>query len=216
MKVKKTIMVALFLLCLLVLGTVSAEDNDAIVGSDVTEGAAWLNDAESSLSDDVMNAQDASSSQGTFTDIKSENGIENSLESSGDNAKLKDGTSMTFDELRDEIENAAVGQTITISKDNYTYENTTPIKVKDNLTIDGNYSWFDGSNANMSGLFCIDGDNVVLKNIFFINWELEDSYNIIEWFGENGILINKSKKLNYWMSTKLFFSVWNTFQMLSG
>ena len=144
-----------------------------------------------------MNAQDASSSQGTFTDIKSENGIENSLESSGDNAKLKDGTSMTFDELRDEIENAAVGQTITISKDNYTYENTTPIKVKDNLTIDGNYSWFDGSNANMSGLFCIEGDNVVLKNIFFINWELEDSYNIIEWFGENGTLINKSKKLNY-------------------
>lgn len=73
MKVKKTIMVALFLLCLLVLGAVSAADNDAIVGSDVTEGAACLNDAESSLSDDVMNAQDASSSQGTFTDIKSEN-----------------------------------------------------------------------------------------------------------------------------------------------
>ena len=49
MKVKKTIMVALFLLCLLVLGAVSAADNDAIVGSDVTEGAACLNDEESSL-----------------------------------------------------------------------------------------------------------------------------------------------------------------------
>ena len=103
---------------------------------------------------------------------------------------MKEGNSMTFDELRDEIEGASIGGTITLSKDNYTYENTNPIKVKDNMTIDGNYSWFDGSSANMSGLFCVEGDNVVLKNIFFINWELEDSYNIIEWFGNNGTLSN--------------------------
>ena len=186
------IIVTLFLLCLLMFGTASAADNDAIVGSDVTEDVVCISDnadsLESSKSDDVMGidekAQHASSSQETF------NEIDNSLKSTDDNPKLKDNNSMTFDELRDEIENAPIGATIILSKDNYTYQNTAPIKVKDNLTIDGNYSWFDGSSANMSGLFCIEGDNVVLKNIFFINWELEDSYNIIEWFGENGTLSN--------------------------
>lgn len=178
--------VTLFLLCLLMLGAVSAADNDSIVGSDVTEDTICtydLGNMESSLNDDVKGSADEAqletSSQETFITVNSE-----------DNAKLKEGNSMTFDELRDEIEGASIGGTITLSNDNYTYENTNPIKVKDNMTIDGNYSWFDGSSANMSGLFCVEGDNVVLKNIFFINWELEDSYNIIEWFGNNGTLSN--------------------------
>ena len=200
MKIKKTMMITLFLLCLLMLGTASAADNDSIGSIDVTKDVFCISDnadnLESGQSDDVMGndekTQPASSSQETFINVKSEsqNEIGNSLKSTEDNPKLKDNNSMTFDELRDEIENAPVGATIILSKDNYTYENTAQIKVKDNLTIDGNYSWFDGSSANMSGLFCIDGDNVVLKNILFINWELEESYNIIEWFGENGTLSN--------------------------
>ena len=199
MKIKKTIMVTLFLLCLLLLGAVSATDNDAIVGSDVTKDSVCISDSadnlESGPSDDVMGSGEKTqpySSQETFINSKSEsqNEIDNALKSTEDNLKLKDNNSMTFDELRDEIENASPGSTIILSKDNYTYENTTPIKVKDNLTIDGNYSWFDGSSANMSGLFCVEGANVVLKNMFFINWELEDSYNVIEWFGENGTLSN--------------------------
>jgi hypothetical protein len=189
MKIKKIMMVTLFLLCLLLLGAASAADNGSTV-IDVTKDVICISDdadnLESGLSDDVMGSdektQPKSSSQEKFMNSKSEsqNEIDNGLKSTDDDPKLKDNNSMTFDELRNEIENASAGSTIIISKDNYTYENTTPIKVKDNLTIDGNYSWFDGSNANMSGLFCIEGDNVVLKNIFFINWELEDSYNIIE------------------------------------
>ena len=199
MEIKKTIMILLFLLCILIIGTASAADNYAIVG-DVTEDAVCISDNADSLelsqSDDVKGSvektQAVSSSQEKFIDVKSEsqNEIENGLGSCEDKAKLKDDNSMSFDDLRNQIENASAGATITISKDNYTYENTTPIKVKDNLTIDGNNSWFDGTNANMSGLFCVEGANVVLKNLFFINWELEDSYNIIEWFGENGTLYN--------------------------
>ena len=199
MKIKKTIIVTLFLLCLLMLGAASATDNGAIAGSDVTEDSVCIYDSadnlKSGLSDDFMGSGEKTqpeSSQETFINSKSEsqNEIDNGLKSTEDNLKLKDNNSMTFDELRDEIENASSGSTIILSKDNYTYENTTPIKVKDNLTIDGNYSWFDGSSANMSGLFCVEGANVVLKNMFFINWELEDSYNVIEWFGENGTLSN--------------------------
>ena len=193
---KKTVIVTLFLLCLLMLGAVSAADSDAVVGIDVTKETTLIYDADdvgSSLNDDVKSsaeeAQLEASSQEMFIN-EAQNVIDDNLESSEDDAKLEDANSMSFDELRDEIENAPIGQTITLSKDNYTYGNTSPIKVKDNITIDGNYSWFDGSSANMSGLFCIEGDNVVLKNIFFINWELEDSYNIIEWFGENGTLSN--------------------------
>ena len=194
------IIVTLFLLCLLMIGTASATDNDAIVGSNVTKDAVRISDnadnLESGQSDDVISidekTQPTSSSKETLMNVKSEsqNEIDNDLKSTDTSSKLKDNNSMAFDELRNEIENAPIGTTIIISKDNYTYQNTTPIKVKDNLTIDGNYSWFDGSSANMSGLFCIDGNNVVLKNIFFINWELEESYNIIEWFGENGTLSN--------------------------
>lgn len=193
-------MILLFLLCILIIGAASAADNDAIVGSDVTEDAVYICDGADSLElsqsgdvgSSVEKTQADSSSQEKFIDVKSEsqNEIENGLKSCEDKAKLKDDNSMSFDDLRNQIENASAGATITISKDNYTYENTTPIKVKDNLTIDGNNSWFDGTNANMSGLFCVEGANVVLKNLFFINWELEDSYNIIEWFGENGTLYN--------------------------
>lgn len=200
MEIKKTIMILLFLLCILIIGAASAADNDAIVGSDVTEDAVYICDGADSLElsqsgdvgSSVEKTQADSSSQEKFIDVKSEsqNEIENGLKSCEDKAKLKDDNSMSFDDLRNQIENASAGATITISKDNYTYENTTPIKVKDNLTIDGNNSWFDGTNANMSGLFCVEGANVVLKNLFFINWELEDSYNIIEWFGENGTLYN--------------------------
>jgi hypothetical protein len=189
MKIKKTVMVTLFLLCLLLLGAASAADTDSTVSSDVTKEVICISDdadnLESGLSDDVMGSdektQPKSSSQEKFMNSKSEpqNEIDNGLKSTDDGPKLKDNNSMTFDELRNEIENASVGSTIILSKDNYTYENTTPIKVKDNLTIDGNYSWFDGSSANMSGLFCVEGANVVLKNMFFINWELEDSYNVI-------------------------------------
>ncbi len=190
-------MVTLFLLCLLMIGAASAADNGAIAGSDVTKDVVCISDnadnLESDQSDDVMGIDEKAqpaSSQETFMNAKgeSQNEIDNGLKSGDDSSKLKDNNPMTFDELRDEIENASAGSTIILSKDNYTYHNTTPIKVKDNLTIDGNYSWFDGSSANMSGLFWIEGNNVVLKNMFFINWELEESYNIIEWFGVNGTL----------------------------
>ena len=59
--IKKTMIVTLFLLCLLMLGAVSAADNDSIVGSDVTEDTICTYDAgnmESSLNDDVKGSAD--------------------------------------------------------------------------------------------------------------------------------------------------------------
>ena len=155
---KKTIMVTLLLMCLFMLGTVSAADSiDSI--SDV---------ANDKLSIDTGDEIEISDSQSD---------------------ELKD-NGKTFDELRDEIETAQPGSVITIETDQYTYQNVTPIRVGDNITIDGDDSRFFGTNSSMTGLFKVEGDNVVLKNMVFMNWDLEGSYKIIEWFGNNGTLQN--------------------------
>ena len=163
-KFKKSLAVTLLLLCFLILGTVSAADYDSLAGSDAANDTISLN-VEPNQCDEV--------------NIDTEQ-----------TQVLKGDNPQTFDGLRDKIENAPANSTITISKDNYTYENPSPIRVKENLTIDGNYTVFDGSFADMHGLFMVEGDNVVLKNIIFSNWALDESYNLIQWFGMNGTLQN--------------------------
>ena len=50
MKIKKTIIVTLFLLCLLMFGTASATDNDAIVGMAIRAAINYKPQAESTTS----------------------------------------------------------------------------------------------------------------------------------------------------------------------
>lgn len=165
MKFKKTVFFILFLLCLLIIGGASAADNITAVSDNVN--------------DDVLSIDDGD-------DTKIEQNNNDILEYS--NADELKENPKTFDELRDEIENAPSGAVINITKDYYSYENTTPIVVKDNITIDGCNSTFDGINAGIYGLFKVSGENVVLKNMIFVNWRTDESYNIIEWFGVNGTL----------------------------
>ena len=42
----------------------------------------------------------------------------------------------------------------------------------------------------MNFLFKIYGDNVVLKNFVFTNWDFSHSYNLVEWIGNNGEMRN--------------------------
>ena len=98
------IIVTLFLLCLLMIGTASATDNDAIVGSNVTKDAVRISDnadnLESGQSDDVISidekTQPTSSSKETLMNVKSEsqNEIDNDLKSTDTSSKLKDNNSM--------------------------------------------------------------------------------------------------------------------------
>lgn len=101
--------------------------------------------------------------------------------------------SQSFEDLRNEIENASDGMTINLISNYYLCNGTEPIFIsKNNITVDGGeYNCvIDGSSSNMSCVFNIDGDNVVLKNIKFINFNFEDSLEIIEWFGNNGEMYN--------------------------
>ena len=118
--------------------------------------------------------------------------IDISKEENSANVELPNNDTQTFDELRVEIENSSSGSVINLKNNYYIYNNTNPIRVGDNITIDGGeeYCIFDGNSSEMLSLFNIMGDNVVLKNIVFSNWNISDSYNIVEWFGENGTIVN--------------------------
>ena len=107
------------------------------------------------------------------------------LESSIDGGK-------TLDELEKIIDNANPGDVINLNKDydcNQT-NRTDGIYIFDNVTINGQGHFFNGNGSNMSNLFVVYGDNVVLKNINFINWDLDDYDSIILWGGNNGIIQN--------------------------
>lgn len=101
--------------------------------------------------------------------------------------------SQSFDDLRDEIENASAGTIINLKSNYYLCNGTDPISITlDNITVDGGeYNCvFDGNSSNISSVFIIAGDNVVLKNIKFINFKFDDSFKIIDWFGNNGTMHN--------------------------
>lgn len=98
----------------------------------------------------------------------------------------------TLDELINVIQNAKPGDEINL---NYDYDcsqvnKTNGMYVFDNVTINGHGHSFNGNESNMSNLFIVYGDNVVLKNMKFINWDLSDDNNIILWGGLNGTIIN--------------------------
>ena len=84
-----------------------------------------------------------------------------------DNEKRID--SKTFSELRDEIKSAEDGSTLVLLDDcscesGFSFDG---IGISQQLTIDGNGHTINGKNTARA--FFIDADNVVLKNIIFIN-----------------------------------------------
>ena len=98
----------------------------------------------------------------------------------------------TLDELADKIQNANPGDVFNLNNDYYCSESnlTDGISIMDNVTINGQGHFFDGNGSNMSNLFIAYGDNIVLQNIKFINWDLDDGDGIILWGGDNGAIIN--------------------------
>ena len=105
----------------------------------------------------------------------------------------------TLDELENIIENANPGDVINLNGDYYCSQTneTEGIYIFDNVTINGHGHFFDGNGSNMSNLFVAYGDNIVLKNINFINWNLNDNDGIILWGGDNGTIQNCTFKNNY-------------------
>ena len=100
------------------------------------------------------------------------------------NNTLKASSSNSFKDLQNIIDNAYVGDTITLNKD-YTYTTgDSPIFIGKSITIDGKNHIIDGKLATR--ILKIDGKHVTIKNIKFINAKNTDTDwgSAIEWNGD--------------------------------
>ena len=99
----------------------------------------------------------------------------------------------SLDNLNSKILNSSSGDTIYLQDDYYCSQSNRTEKIviyTDNLTIDGQGHFFDGNGSEISNLFNVYGEGVVLKSIKFINWDLWDDVDFIRWNGDEGKLIN--------------------------
>ena len=111
--------------------------------------------ASDNITADILNADDESSNQ-----LSEETLLIDESQSAGESQIG------SFDDLQTEIDNA---QEILTLKKNYTFSenNTQIINIHKSIIIDGNGNTLDAN--RLSGIFYITADNVVLKNINFIN-----------------------------------------------
>ena len=118
----------------------------------------------------------------------------------------------TFDELQNIIQNANPGDVININNDYYCSQTngTDGIYIFNNVTIDGKGHFFDGNGSSMSNLFVAYGNNIVLKNIKFINWNMDDTNGIILWGGDNGTIQNCTFENNYAFDGEIIDWIGNT------
>ena len=101
---------------------------------------------------------------------------------------IKDGTTGTFTELQDKIDNG--GSEITLDK-NYTCEDgfyTGGITISKQITIDGRGHTIDAQGK--ASIFFVNARNVVLKNIIFKNGNSPDHGGAIFWNGAAGSVSN--------------------------
>lgn len=98
----------------------------------------------------------------------------------------------TFDDLDSEIQNANENSTVKIKNDISINQDTKckGIEISKKIVLDGQGHKIDGNSSGELFFIRVHGENVVLKNIVFANWELEDSYNLVEWIGPNGKMEN--------------------------
>ena len=128
--------------------------------------------------------------------------IDNNLTSDSNSIVIKDSNEViledsvhTFDELSDLINSTPENEILVLDND-YTFINGSNkgILISKPITIDGAGHTLDGN--KLSRIFNVSADNVVLKNISFINGNALGSYGkyygggAIYWNGSNGILDN--------------------------
>ena len=122
---------------------------------------------------------------GVNTPIISSNGNQNN--------PIEESNSKTFSDLRNTINSADEGSTI-ILYDDYTYDSGSTfegIGIKKQITIDGNGHTLDGQNS--ARMLYIDADNVVLKNINFVNGNPVNNNGVLQSGG--ALLIRSSNTL---------------------
>ena len=98
----------------------------------------------------------------------------------------------TIDELDTAIQNATANSTVKLEHDITISQDTKcqGIEISKNITLDGQGHKIDGNSSGAPFFIRMHGNNIVLKNIVFANWELSDSYNLVEWIGSNGEMRN--------------------------
>ena len=104
----------------------------------------------------------------------------------------------SFEELSDRIANTPEGGVLVLDRDYlYTNGSNKGILINKTITIDGNGHTLNGNHS--SRMFNITADNVVIKNINFINGNAYGKYfsndaggGAIYWNGDNGYIINCS------------------------
>lgn len=95
-----------------------------------------------------------------------------------------------FNELDSQINLAPENNTLILEKD-YRLTNTSQkhIVIEKSITIDGNNHTIDA--PDVSRVFWVKADNVVIKNINFVNSKADGlAGGVISWWGDNGILAN--------------------------
>lgn len=103
--------------------------------------------------------------------------------------ELNDTVTSDFDDLSNQINLTDESQTLNLEKD-YQLENTTQkhIVIDKEMTIDGNDYTIS---ADTQRVFWVKADNVVIKNINFVNSQTTGlAGGVISWWGNNGTLEN--------------------------
>ena len=101
-------------------------------------------------------------------------------------------TIKTIDDLDTKIQNATPNSTVKLENDITVSQDTKckGIEISKKMTLDGQGHTIDGNSSGAPFFIRVHGTNTVLKNIVFANWELSDSYNLVEWIGSNGEMRN--------------------------
>ena len=169
------------IICILVLfllfGFVSATNDNNESGDVLT-----MSDVESGVDHQLITAN-----------VGNSGGNNCVLQSDGESV-LSNGSSVgTYKDLNSMIKGMDIGDTLILEHD-YAYNETCDsnflfgIEISHPITIDGKGHLING--CNLAGFFTITADDVTLKNITFINGQVDSVNAPIIWNGKNGKLIN--------------------------
>ncbi|WP_458404427.1 C1 family peptidase [Methanobrevibacter sp.] len=157
-------MLTILFVALLAVSPISAADNasDDVVGAeDVVNDIIAADDA----SEDVVSVDDEKHviMEGNVSDVG------------------------TFAELGTEINNVDEGGLLTLTRDYINVNDSDfSILINKSITIDGNGHTLDAN--NLSGIFDVNSEGVILKNINFINGNSQKTDSVIDIFGEVSII----------------------------
>ena len=201
MKFKNIFMVRIFLFLLGSIASASASCSEDIGAASIDDSSLYDNAVIVSMDDSVLDeGSDSSNSKlkesigdSLLDDVNAIDTFDEDLDESLDssNSKLKDdGNDKNFTDLVNEIANANDGDEINITSDYYIGNETLGITITaNNLTINGNnYAFYGGEEVIDFNFITVYGSNVVLKNLSFKNMVLNDSYNVIQWYGGEGTI----------------------------